>query len=350
MNSFDVISKGLLPFLGGMRRFIPFLFDAAQSVVPMSEWHKWSYHDMTCGSCAGSAAFGFYGMSVSANDLALRSYVSAQAIFGEVRSRRWVIEGLVRLAQEKTPEELVPEGKTPACELIPDHLHPIAAAIFDALYYASERGDLVPGQAAYYRFMAVRWVLLNKNYMYFLKLPTQDLQQLSLQGKQWENVAKILLEPLPALLKVAQDVDHLIHALQSAKMERVPKVMVGDCRENIKQIDFDRPSFVGLNPPTAGNATFMQSNRVLDTLLFNEQQALDEGDMPGDLWRSLILDTVAHIPSGHYVFSFVGDGAVSWEEGKEEVFAKVGPTIKEWSFPWHGSDTRRAGLILLRRD
>jgi len=81
VSSFDLIGKGLLPFMGGMRRFIPFLFNAAREVVPEAEWHKWSYLDMTCGSCAGSAAFGFYGMSVTANDLAMRSYIPAKVIF-----------------------------------------------------------------------------------------------------------------------------------------------------------------------------------------------------------------------------------------------------------------------------
>lgn len=343
MSSFDVISKGLLPFLGGMRRFIPFLFSAAQEVVPMSEWSKWSYHDMTCGSCAGSAAFGFYGMSVSANDLAMRSYIPAKVIFGSVTRKPRLIEEVL------AGDASLPDGKMAAVELVPEHLHPLASEIFDKLYYAPERFGMDESTGAYFRYLAVRWVLLNKNYMYFLKLPTQDLMQLSIQGPQWAKTVDIIRNPAQHLLKVAKDIDHLIHSLQSAKHEREPLVMRGDCRENIKNVQWDRPSFVGLNPPTAGNATFMQSNRVLDTLLFNEPQALDDGTMPDDLWRSLILDTAKHIPTGHYVFSFVGDGAVSWEQGCEEVFSQVGPIVKEWSFPWHGSDTRNAGLVLLRR-
>jgi hypothetical protein len=346
MNSFDLISKGLLPFLGGMRRFIPFLFEAVSEVAPMSEWPKWSYHDMTCGSCAGSAAFGFYGMSVTANDLALRSYVSAQAIFGGATSDKNLLVSILDEAVLGSPS---PQGKTPAYELIPDHLHPLACNVFDALYYAPERLALSPQDAAYCRYMAVRWVLLNKNYMYFLKLPTRDLQQLELQGAQWKKTVGIIRQPAKHLLKVAHGVDQLIHALGSAGHERQPLVLQGDCREAIKQVQWDRPSFVGLNPPTAGNSTFMQSNRVLDTLLFNERQAMDDGEMPGDLWKSLILDTAKHIPSGHYVFSFVGDGAISWEEGCADVFPQIGPAIKEWSFPWHASSSRRAGLILLRK-
>ncbi|MCL4743865.1 MAG: hypothetical protein KJZ83_00470 [Burkholderiaceae bacterium] len=343
MSSFDVISKGLLPFLGGMRRFIPFLFSSAQEAVPMSEWHKWSYHDMTCGSCAGSAAFGFYGMSVSANDLAMRSYIPAQVIFGRTTFNPPL------LAMVLDGEAGVPDGKSIARDLVPDHIHPLAADVFDKLYYAGERYGFDEGTAAYFRYIAIRWVLLNKNYMYFLKLPTRDLTQLAVQGPQWAKTVEVIRKPLENLRRVAKDIDHLVHAIRSAKHERAPLVMRGDCRENIKNIQWDRPSFVGLNPPTAGNATFMQSNRVLDTLLFNEPQKAGEGDMPGELWRSLILDSVKHIPSGHYVFSFVGDGAVSWEEGCAEVFSHVGPIIKEWSFPWHGSDTRKAGLVMIRR-
>lgn len=343
MSSFDVISKGLLPFLGGMRRFIPFLFEAAQEVVPMTKWGDWSYHDMTCGSCAGSAAFGFYGMSTTANDLSLRSYVPAAVIFGNVTLKPALLMDILQ------GEATIPDGYTSAKDLIPEHLHPIACEIFDKLYYAGWRLGLEPDVALYFRYIAIRWVLLNKNYMYFLKLPTKDLQQLAVQGPQWAKTVDVINDPFKHLLKVAKDIDHLIHALRSAKPQREPLVMRGDCRENIKQVQWDRPSFVGLNPPTAGNATFMQSNRVLDTLLFNEPQQIEDGDMPGDLWRSLILDTCAHIPEGHYVFSFVGDGAISWEEGCADVFSKVGPIVKEWSFPWHGSDTRRAGLVLIRR-
>lgn len=343
MNSFDVISKGLLPFLGGMRRFIPFLFDCVREVAPMEEWHRWSYHDMTCGSCAGSAAFGFYGMSVTANDLAKRSAVSARAIFGRTRGNSLVLRAIL------DSEPTIPEGLTPARELIPEHLHPDACDIFDRLFYAGERLGLPEAVADYYRFLAVRWVLLNKNYMYFLKLPTKDLVQLSLQGEQWAKTVDVIQNPEKHLTKVMREVNHLIDALISAHHERDPLLLWGDCREEIKKVQWDRPSFVGLNPPTAGNSTFMQSNRVLDTLLFNEPQQMDDGDMPGDLWKSLILDTAKHIPAGHYVFSFVGDGAISWEDGCAEVFPQVGETVRTWSFPWHGSDTRNAGLILLRR-
>lgn len=341
-NSFDVISKGLLPFLGGMRRFIPFLFEAAGEVVHPDKWQDWTYHDMTCGSCAGSAAFGFYGMSTTANDLAMRSYIPAKVIFGTTTSH----PGLIRQALEG--DASVPPVIKPARDLIPDKLHPLAADIFDKLFYAGWRYSLSEAHDDYLRYLAIRWVLLNKNYMYFLKLPTMDLVQLAVQGDPWKKVVNVILEPLAALLKVAKDIDHLIHAQLSAKHQVPSLIQRGDCRQNIKNIDFSRPSFIGLNPPTAGNSTFMQSNAVLDTLLFNEKQAFDDGDMPGDLWRSLILDTVKHVPSGHYVFSFVGDGAVSWEDGKEQVFAEVGPTIKEWSFPWHNSSERNAGLILLK--
>lgn len=346
MSSFDLIGKGLLPFMGGMRRFIPFLFEAAREVVPDTEWHKWSYHDMTCGSCAGSAAFGFYGMSVTANDLAMRSYIPAKVIFGKARSRPAAFRKIIMAAQ---CADLVPDGKKPGFELIPEHLHPLACNMFDALYYAGERGDVSEAEADYYRYMAIRWVLLNKNYMYFLKVPTFDLRQLRVQGKPWEKVVDVITNPLPALTKVARDVDHLIHAEQSARHQREPLVMRGDCRQNIKNVQWDRPSFVGLNPPTIGNSTFMQSNRVLDTLLFNEPQPQDDDMMPGDLWRSLILDTTEHVPPGHFVFSFVGDGALTWEEGCEQVFSKVGPIVKEWSFPWHGNADKKAGLVLLRR-
>jgi hypothetical protein len=246
-------------------------------------------------------------------------------------------------------DTLVPDGKKPAVELITDKLHPLACRLFDALFYYGDRQIMLEADAAYMRYLAIRWVMLNKTFMYFLKLPTTDLQQLALQGPGWKKVVDQLREPYLTLLPVGKKIDHLISAQLSARHERLPLIMHGDCRENIKQVDWSRPSFVGLNPPTAGNSTFMQSNKVLDTLLHNEPQKIDDGDMPGDLWKSLILDTAAHIPAGHYVFSFVGDGAVSWEDGCADVFSKVGPTIKQWSFPWHGSDTRRAGLILLRK-
>lgn len=345
-TSFDLIGKGLLPFMGGMRRFIPFLFDAAQTVVPMSEWSKWSFHDMTCGSCAGSAAFGYYGMSVTANDLALRSTIPAQAIFGGIRVHWRDVERLMRSAGPNK----APEGKRPARELHNNFLHDIAADLFDTLFYAFERGEVPQEQDAFMKYMAIRWVLLNKGYVYFVKLPTQDLPQLAIQSPIWGKTVDMLRDPIPAMKPVVEQVNALIHAQVSARQERPALVIRGDCRESIKQVQWDRPSFVNLNPPTDGNDRFMQSNRMLDTLLFNEQQPKDDGMMPGDLWKSLILDTCKHVPAGHYVFSFVGDGAISWEEGNEEVFAKVGPTVREWSFPWHGSDTRKAGLVLLRRE
>lgn len=345
-NSFDLIGKGLLPFMGGMRRFIPFLMDAAKSVVPMSEWSGWNFHDMTCGSCAGSAAFGYYGMSVSANDLALRSYIPAKVIFGGVTANRKLLEHVILSSK---PGQ-VPAGKKPGRELIGDFLHPIATDMFDTLYYAEERGDVSAEQGDYFRYMAIRWVLLMKNYMYFVKLPTLDLRQLRVQSKLWAKTVDTLENPVPPMLQVSKQVDALVHAINSAKHERPPLVQRGDCREMIKNCDFSRPSFVNLNPPTDGNARFMQSNRVLDTLLFNEPQPIEDGMMPADLWKSLILDTCAHVPAGHYVFSFVGDGVVSWEEGCAEVFARVGPTVREWSFPWHGDANKKAGLVLLRRE
>jgi hypothetical protein len=342
-SSLDLIGKGLLPFMGGMRRFIPFLLNAAQEVVPMRQWPDWSFHDMTCGSCAGSATFAFYGMSITANDLALRSIIPANALFYGQASSGALISKVI-----SNPAKL-PQGLKPAVELAEGKLHPIACDIFDRLYYASSSEPLNMKQKLFFEYLAIRWVLLNKNYMYFLKLPTLDLDQLAIQSPTWKKTVDMLRDPLPALLKVREEIMDLSVALQSANPQRLPFIIQDDCRESIKHILWDRPSFVNLNPPTDGNARFMQSNRMLDALLYNEPQPQKDGMMPGDLWRSLILDTCKHIPTGHYVFSFVGDGAVSWEEGCSEVFSKVGPIIKEWSFPWHGSETRKAGLVLMRK-
>ena len=216
--------------------------------------------------------------------------------------------------------------------------------MFDSLYYASERGDIPEELGDYYRYMAIRWVLVQKPYMYFLKLPTHDLTQLFCQGKQWQNVVKVLRDPAAALLPIARDVDHVIHAIDGIE----GTVLHGDCRENIKLVDFGDRSVTLLNPPTAGNAVFLQSNRVLDALLHNEPQKIDKGEMPADLWRSLVLDSGKHVPEGHLIFSFVGDGAVSWEDG-QEVFQALGEVVSTYSFPWHDSTTRNAGLVLIRK-
>ena len=243
-TSFDLIGKGLLPFMGGMRRFIPFLLDAAKSVAPMEDWHKWSFHDMTCGSCAGSAAFGFYGMSVSANDLALRSCIPARAIFGG----RAVHRGLLRAGGLLVPTRPRAGRQEKRQGLIPEFLHPVAADMFDTLYYAAERGAMPEEDADCFRYMAIRWVLLMKNYMYFVKLPTFDLTQLAVQSKLWAQTVETLRKPAEPMLQVAGQVNALVHALSSARHAVPPLVQRGDCRENVKNIQFDRPSFVSLNP------------------------------------------------------------------------------------------------------
>lgn len=344
MSALDVVSKGILPFRGGLKNETPWFLEAAQRVAPMADWRKWSYHDMTCGSCSCSATFGFYGMSVTANDLAMRSYVTARAIFGKVVSKQTT---LVRLLNAAKATGITPDDKSPAAELVGDFVHPLACNVFDAFFYASERGDVPEAEAAYYRYLAIRYVLLTKSYMYFLKLPTHDLRQLANVNKQWADVVEVLRYPGAPMGRVSRQIDHLIHAQTSAGHEREPLIMRGDCRENISKIDWSRPSFVGLNPPTSGNARFMQANKIIDTLLHNAPQQVDKGEMPADLWRSLILDTVERIPAGHYVFNYVGDGALTWEEGFETVISKIGTPITKWVFPVR--EGRNAGVVLMRR-
>jgi len=286
---------------------------------------------------------GFYGMSVSANDLALRSYIPAKVIFSGAPLKSNVLDKVLGMGIYR------PDTIPPAQELMPEFLHEEACDLFDRLYYAHLSGEFSKDEGGFLQYLAIRWVLLNKTYMYFLKLPTTNKQQLALQGGQWKKLADILDNSCKYLQKTVGDINTLIFALNSAKMKRPPNIMLGDCRENIKNIDWNIPSFVLLNPPTAGNSVFMKSNRVLDTLIHGKPQPLEDGTMPADLWKSLVLDSCTHIPSGQYVFSFVGDGAVSWEEGYETVFKKIGDIITEWTFPWHGNEDKKAGLILMRR-
>ncbi len=344
MNSYDMIRKGLLPFMGGLQKLVPFMLSAAEKVAPRSEWGDWRYHDITCGSCSGGAVFQFFGMSVTMNDLAFRSYLSARAIFGPVRSDIREIYHLVELAAEG-PEPLVPEGKKTAIDLVPGYLHPKACDIFDALYWAYERGDVSEDKGYYYKFLAIRWVMLNKSYIYFTKLPTEDLRQLALQGP-WAKVAAVLRDPLQALTKVAHDIDHLNHAVRSSGARDEAQVFMQDCTQLVKELPFDRPSITGLNPPTSGDATFKQSNRVLDALIYNEWQPISDDELPADLWRHLVCETAAHIPAGHYFFNYAGDGALSWDEA-HEVHKTLGEIVDLYTFERKPGQT--AGCVLVRK-
>lgn len=339
-----MIRKGLLPFMGGLQKLVPFMLEAAAEVAPRSEWRDWRYHDITCGSCSGGAVFQFYGMSVTMNDLAFRSYLSARAIFGPSRSKRPVIEKLIELAAGGT-EPLNPLGKKRAIDLVPGYLHPKACDIFDALFWAYERGDVSEDEGFYYKFLAIRWVLANKNYMYFIKLPTEDLKQLALQGP-WAKVAKIVSDPLPALLQIAHDVDHLNHAVRSSGARDHAQVHMDDCTKLVKELPFDRPSITGLNPPTIGDATFKQSNRVLDALIYNEWQPIEDDELPADLWRHLVCETAAHIPDGHFFFNYAGDGALTWDEA-HEVHKTLGEIVKTYTF--ERKPGQIAGCVLVRK-
>lgn len=343
MSSYEIVSKGIFPLWGGHMQQVPFFLSAVQSIAPVSDWHRYNYHDITCGSCAVSASLAFYGMSVSANDIAMRSYVPARVIFGTTVSNKVLLKKIL------AGDSSVPSGKIPARDLIQHHLHPDAADIFDKLYYAGVRYGLTEGEDFYYKYIGVRWALLHKTYMYYLKMPTFDLQQLSLQGPQWAKVVQALNDPLTAILKVCKMVDHLVHALTSIDHERPPQVMIGDCRENIKLVDWSRPSFVCINPPTSGNDRFINANKIVDALMLNAFQERTDDVAPADFWKNLLLQTAASVPPGHYIFNFAGDGAVTREEAHETIYPQIGTVIQECLYPTSSKDEKVAGLSLLKR-
>lgn len=349
-DALTLIGKGIMPFMGGMRKFMPYLYSTAQKHVT-TPWSEVQFNDMTCGSASGACLFRFHGMTVHANDLSLRSTISAGAVLGGVKIKPMTVERLVAEACDpNVPDEaFLPEGYAAGATLphVDGFLHPGAARIFDALYYAGATSRIPIAEGNVLRYVALRWVLLNKTYMYFVKLPTEELSEMPLHGDQWTKLAKILADPMGALAPVIRDVNHLIDAMEPRR-KPYPRVTRGDCRESIKTAEFRDMSITNLNPPTAGNSVFMQSNRLLDTLLFNAPQEMNDDDMPGDLWRSIILDTGKRVPKGHFLFSFCGDGALTWEEGME-TWRQLGEVVDEWSFPWHGDEAKRAGLVFIRR-
>jgi hypothetical protein len=244
--------------------------------------------------------------------------------------------GEPELTKGKTAEELV------------DVIHPVAALVWDALYYAAERGSVAPELADYYRYLALRWFMLQKPTMHFLKLPTKNLRQLSLQGDHWAKIAAMSQHPLPVIQKIAGKVDALIRSLKDARVNAGFEVFQEDCRAVLARASFAKPSITIINPPTNGNIMFLQSNRFLDTLILREPQnpAKDEQG-EDDFWKMLIRESLSYIPSGHFALSFVGDGAVSWDEAIE-IYSGCGEIVGTTS-ALTGKNGGKSGCVLLRR-
>ena len=339
LDMVTTINRAVFPFGGGMRKFIPFMLHAMQEAVPRPSWDGCNYHDLTCGSCSGSATFALNGMNVTANDLSLRSYIAAQGLFSTIRLPPKLLPPLVEKAASDQPLAPVPSDTIRS-----GFIHPDACRVFDALYFAGDRGDVPQEHAPMARYLALRWLCIQRPFTYYLKHPAGPLKTWYLQGPGWAKIAAQAMNPLPFLFKLLAGIDLYQKSLPSHVTARVTR---GDCREIVRDLDFSRPSIVALNPPTDGNVRFMSSNRLLDSLLHNQKLPIEKDDLPpDDLWRSLVFDTARHIPAGHFLFGFAGDGATPWEVARP-MFDGIGTVIAEWPAPWRDSD-KIAGPLLVR--
>lgn len=337
------IDHALLPLGGGMRQFVPWLTNALhRNVAPMVEWPDWSFYDMTAGTVSCSATLRFYRMKVVANDLALRTYTAARALFSGRGLQQTALTAL--LAKAGGSEPLVPEDKVTAEELAGRYLLPRACRVFDALYWAVERGDLPEADLPLVKYLGLRWVIMMRSYMYFVTLPTSDPDLLATQSTAWARIVADSRDPARPLVKLLQSLNEACRLMGNRAGETL--ATLGDCRRVIHELPKPEKLIVSINPPTMGNAFFAQSNKVLDSLLHNAVQELEESELPGDLWRSLIVDTMAACPSGTWLYSFCGDGALTWEEGLV-TWDGIADMVDHTTFRWRDSD-KRAGLALLR--
>lgn len=293
----------MLPLDGSIAEHVPEIAAAYARLVPVREWPSVTVADLTAGSCLLPLLFAARGARrLMVNDLAPRTQLAAQALFGGTNVSWATVQALVT-AKKRLRHHV------PSFHFASDYLTEPVAAIFDRLYYAA-----VPvQQRAFVQYLALRWVLgFSPIDEAWNILPTHDARQLRDDlGHDWSAYLRRQRQPLPVLRRLTDDLNRAIALVKHARAA----VYGEDMLTLGRHLDYGTRAFVVANPPTRGLDEYVIDDQLAHSLMENRWLPLSRSrETPEEFWRRRVAAVLARVPRGSHALVWGGDGSLRWRE------------------------------------
>lgn len=308
IDIYTAVKTASLPFGGSLKSWCEVIASMIHTkVMPLAKLDSLEFIDLTCGGGSTSMFLASYGATGHLNDLALRSLIATDRVFGGVTLTAASIAKACKVKPGKMTSEvrLFAEG----------FLLSAAVDTFESLYYAEGS----EAEKKSFRYLALRYALTMKTVRYFTKIPTQDVDELG-RDLNYAKVIEPSLNPLDRL---------------TALNARMAALDVFGCNKlgwRMRQgsmLDFPYPAgdsgknkLILCNPPTRGNSEFVQSNRLIDAMLENKLHPYKTNQPKVDSfveWQTLM--SAAHpnkVPYPEWkLLTFCDDGEFTQVEGGE---------------------------------
>ena len=336
MTPFEkMITQGCFPLWGGMRDLAAALITLVKAELPLDQWNKWVVYDPTCGSCATAASFAYFGMFPHVSDIAKRSTITAEAVFGKTPVSARFIQHLLCMDHD------LPDGVAPATDLANGFIHPKACEVFDKLYWSAERGESSERAGWYCKYLAIRYVMEMKPAAHFMKLPVTDLTTLTYASPMWAKVADKVLNPGSVIKKLDQKIDPLVRALGATCPGRV--IETGSAFDLVPRRRLTASTLISMNGPTLGPNIFEQSNRVLDSLIENKAVKPTKNNRSAlTFWTDMATLILSRAETGNLVIAVYNNGELTYDHLSNTV-APYGKIVQEFYVP-----KGKIGLALIR--
>ncbi len=301
----ETMRRAMLPLDGSIAEHVPAILSAYARIVPIGRWPELTVLDLTAGSCLLSLLFAAQGARrVVVNDLAARTTLAARALFGG----RTLDVNLVRQLVGTPKPRLRPH--VPSFHFASDYLIEPVAGVFDRLFYAA----LPPAESHIYRYLALRWILgfAPSAEDPFAVLPTHAEDQLRDDlDHDWAPYLRRVRQRDSVLTLLARDLNAAVRRVATARVE----IHQADVRVLCRQLDWRRPVFVMINPPTRGLDEYVVDDQLAHSLLANRWLPLSRSrETAAALWTECVEAVLRRLARGSHAVVWGGDGDMTWRQ------------------------------------
>lgn len=294
--------ESLPPYLGGKRRLCPAIFRELDTVLPREHWPSLRFVDAFSGGCSVALAAKARDFDVTASDVAVRSFVVAQALVANCHVTLGVHDLLRIVANAKTAEGMVSRA------YVPSVFPPNVGRLLDATLIDADRSE-VPAKAALKRLLALRVAML----CHPMSSVRPGTAKRAVEGG-WESITPSCVRPFVDALSldsteklwaVAQRINRGVFTGQG-------KAIQGDALDLLPTLN---AHILYLDPPYPGTQGYESEYRVLDEILGDTKRPVSPFSTAA--WAptlSRLFESARHIPI--WILSF-GNALASLEELEE---------------------------------
>lgn len=299
-----MIQAGAGPYTGGMRSSVPYMLQIMNAQLPVSEWDRATFVDLTCNTAATACMFAYFGATVVASDLAARGTIAASALLVNQTLSKAALRELVN-----SPHAAMSLHPLTSLEHVKGTLPDDVLNFIDVIFHAHDIGAVGSSHANLMRYLAIRL------YVHMKRSKAQSVDPVTVT-----EARQFIINDLQA-----------VSGLQKVCRQKMHTVLRGDCTLLVNSLH-DLKGFVvaSVNPPTNGQGMFDAHHRAIDALagrgpftVFPELAPAPENEDNVSFWTRLVSAQLASLPKGTLAMNLSDSGDITWDHC-QSVFSGYG--------------------------